>query len=60
MTADHIAEALGHSVHIVRHELRYAQAWLRQKWDVEAETSDQSVTKPSWETLPVPAALVCP
>jgi len=28
MTAEEAAEALGHSVHIVRHDLRLAQAWL--------------------------------
>src|SRR4051794_11709024 len=31
MTAEESAEALGISVHIVRHELRYAQAWLRRR-----------------------------
>ena len=31
MTAEETAEALGLSVHIVRHDLRFAQAWLRQK-----------------------------
>ena len=31
MTAEETAEALGLSVHVVRHDLRYAQAWLRQK-----------------------------
>ena len=30
MTAEEIAEALGMSVHVVRHELRFAQAWLRR------------------------------
>ena len=30
MTAEETAEALGHSVHIVRHDLRLAQAWLRR------------------------------
>jgi len=28
MTAEETAAALGHSVHIVRHDLRLAQAWL--------------------------------
>ena len=28
MTAEETAEALGQSVHIVRHDLRLAQAWL--------------------------------
>lgn len=31
MTAEEIAETLGASVHVVRHDLRYAQAWLRRK-----------------------------
>jgi len=33
MTAEETAEALGLSVHVVRHDLRYAQAWLRRKLD---------------------------
>jgi RNA polymerase sigma factor (TIGR02999 family) len=31
MTAEETAEALGMSIHIVRHELRFAQAWLRRR-----------------------------
>lgn len=31
MTAEETAEALGLSVHVVRHDLRLAQAWLRRK-----------------------------
>jgi RNA polymerase sigma factor (TIGR02999 family) len=31
MTAEESAEALGLSVHSVRHDLRFAQAWLRRK-----------------------------
>ena len=31
MTAEETAEALGLSVHVVRHDLRFAQAWLRRK-----------------------------
>jgi RNA polymerase sigma factor (TIGR02999 family) len=31
MTAEESAEALGVSVHIVRHELRFAQAWLKRR-----------------------------
>jgi RNA polymerase sigma factor (TIGR02999 family) len=31
MTAEETAEALGLSVHSVRHDLRFAQAWLRRK-----------------------------
>jgi RNA polymerase sigma factor (TIGR02999 family) len=30
MTAEESAEALGRSVHSVRHDLRFAQAWLRR------------------------------
>jgi RNA polymerase sigma factor (TIGR02999 family) len=31
MTAEETAAALGMSVHVVRHDLRFAQAWLRRK-----------------------------
>ena len=31
MTAEEAAESLGISVHVVRHDLRLAQAWLRRK-----------------------------
>jgi DNA-directed RNA polymerase specialized sigma24 family protein len=31
MTAEETAEALGLSVHVVRHDLQFAQAWLRRK-----------------------------
>jgi DNA-directed RNA polymerase specialized sigma24 family protein len=31
MTAEETAEALAESVHVVRHDLRLAQAWLRRK-----------------------------
>lgn len=31
MTAEESAEALGMSVHVVRHDLRFAHAWLRRK-----------------------------
>ncbi|MCW5966234.1 MAG: sigma-70 family RNA polymerase sigma factor [Bryobacterales bacterium] len=31
MTAEESSEALGLSVHVVRHHLRFAQAWLRRK-----------------------------
>jgi RNA polymerase sigma factor (TIGR02999 family) len=31
MTAEETAGALGISVHVVRHDLRFAQAWLRRK-----------------------------
>jgi RNA polymerase sigma-70 factor, ECF subfamily len=31
LTAEQMAEATGRSVHVVRHDMRYAQAWLRRK-----------------------------
>lgn len=31
MTAEETAEAIGLSVHVVRHDLRFAHAWLRRK-----------------------------
>jgi len=31
MTAEESAEALGISVHVARHDIRYAQAWLRRR-----------------------------
>ena len=31
MTAEETAETLSQSVHVVRHDLRLAQAWLRRK-----------------------------
>jgi RNA polymerase sigma factor (TIGR02999 family) len=31
MTAEETAEAMGISVHVVRHDLRFAQAWLRRR-----------------------------
>jgi len=31
MTAEETAEAVGRSVHVVRHELRVAHAWLRRE-----------------------------
>ncbi len=31
MTAEEVAEALGKSPHIVRHEIRFARAWLRRE-----------------------------
>ena len=33
MTAEETAEALGLSVHVVRHDLQLAQAWLRRRLD---------------------------
>ena len=33
MTAEDVAEALGLSVHVVRHDLQLAQAWLRRRLD---------------------------
>ena len=31
MTAEETADVLGESVHIVRHDLRFAHAWLRRR-----------------------------
>lgn len=31
MTAEEAAQALGISVHVVRHDIRFAQAWLRRR-----------------------------
>lgn len=31
LTAEEIASAVGRSVHVVRHEVRFAQAWLRRE-----------------------------
>ena len=39
MTAEESAEALGISVHIARHYLRYAQAWLRRKLDSDVKAA---------------------
>jgi RNA polymerase sigma-70 factor (ECF subfamily) len=36
LTAEDAAEVLGISVHIVRHDLRYAHAWLRRRLDRSA------------------------
>jgi DNA-directed RNA polymerase specialized sigma24 family protein len=30
MTAEEVAVAVGRSAHVVRHELRFARAWLRR------------------------------
>ena len=35
MTAEETAEALNMSVHVVRHDIRFAQAWLRRKLNPE-------------------------
>ena len=32
LTPKEIAEALGQSIHVVRHDLRFAQAWLRREF----------------------------
>jgi len=37
MTAEDTAEALGLSVHVVRHDLQLAQAWLRRRLDRHLE-----------------------
>jgi DNA-directed RNA polymerase specialized sigma24 family protein len=38
MTAEETAEALGQSVHVVRHDIRYALAWLRRAIDPPPES----------------------
>jgi len=38
MTAEETAEALGQSVHVVRHDLRLAQAWLRRDFTRRSTT----------------------
>jgi RNA polymerase sigma factor (TIGR02999 family) len=35
MTAEEVAVAVGRSVHVVRHELRFARAWLRRELHAE-------------------------
>ena len=37
MTAEETAEVLGQSVHVVRHDLRLGQAWLRRRLSAEQE-----------------------
>jgi RNA polymerase sigma factor (TIGR02999 family) len=37
MTAEESAAALGRSVHVIRHDLRLAHAWLRRELDREAK-----------------------
>ena len=37
MTAEEAAEALGMSVHVVRHDLRFAQAWLKRRLTQKVE-----------------------
>jgi RNA polymerase sigma factor (TIGR02999 family) len=39
MTAEETAEVLGQSVHVVRHDLRLAQAWLRRKLSSSARSA---------------------
>ena len=43
MTAEQTAEALGLSVHVVRHDLRLAQAWLRRKLNADEGSSSAAV-----------------
>ena len=38
MTAEETADALNQSVHVVRHEIRYALAWLRRALDPTPES----------------------
>lgn len=35
MTAEETAEATGRSAHIIRHELRYARAWIKRRMQTE-------------------------
>jgi hypothetical protein len=37
MTAEETAEAVGRSVHVIRHDLRLAHAWLRRELDRDAK-----------------------
>jgi hypothetical protein len=37
MTAEEAAEATSQSVHVVRHDLRFAQAWLRRRLQVRRD-----------------------
>ena len=39
MTAEETAEVLGRSVHVVRHDLRLGQAWLRRKLSSRADSA---------------------
>jgi RNA polymerase sigma factor (TIGR02999 family) len=42
MTAEEVAEVLKQSVHVVRHDLRLAQAWLRRKLIVRESRASSS------------------
>jgi len=48
MTAEESASALGQSVHIVRHDLRLAQAWLSRKLSKDV----QGASGPGWKNSP--------
>lgn len=52
LAAEKTAEALGHSVHIVRHDLRLAQAWRRQKLNDENIALTRGCSEPSLQDLP--------
>ena len=41
MTAEEAAEATSQSVHVVRHDLRFAQAWLRRRLQDRGATYDK-------------------
>ncbi len=45
MTAEETAEAVGRSVHIVQHELRFAHAWLRRKLGSQPGRSPSTTTQ---------------
>jgi len=40
MTAEEAAEATGRSAHAIRHELRYAKAWLRRKMQADSPEAE--------------------
>jgi RNA polymerase sigma factor (TIGR02999 family) len=43
LTADEIAGATGRSVHAVRHDLRYAQAWLRMQLGTRSPEASKNI-----------------
>ena len=47
MTAEESAETLGLSVHVVRHDLRFAQAWLRRKLSRTDKASSAGIGGPN-------------
>jgi RNA polymerase sigma-70 factor (ECF subfamily) len=45
MTAEETAEAVGRSIHIVQHELRFAHAWLRRRLGGAPGAADSAVSQ---------------